>query len=302
MANAVINKEGMYNDDESRELNIDGDWVSLNHFRDDLYNKFNKQISLMLDAKKPRISYTDKGRLEPRRAYRYKFSDQLFKKNQSIPTGDTTVIFLIDGSGSMNSCNRIEKCSAICSAFAKSVNDVTKNQIKFEVFVKSAPALTDDNYGGSFVTLTEVLSNVGIRNQHNDFDKILKLNTSCPFKLEDSKYNEHSFTSEFAVLPALRKYMAKNLTTKNAIVVNLTDGEAYCNLGEEYRSFGSKENGAMRTKYLNSVPHVTVIVGGGIEEGEAKKTYGENRVTCEDGNFVPKLFSMFMKMLESQYE
>jgi len=301
MGNAVINKEGMYSD-ESREIKIGSEYMSVTQFRDDLYNKFNKQISLMLDAKKPRASFTDKGRLEPRRAYRYKFSDQLFKKNQSIPTGDTTVIFMIDGSGSMNSNYRIEKCSAICSAFAKSVNDVTKNQIKFEVFVKSAPALQDDNYGGSFVTLTKVLSNVGLRTQHNDFDKILKLNTSCPFREDDSEYNEHSFTSEFAVLPALRKYMAKKLTTKNAIVVNLTDGEAYCNLGGEYKSFGNKENGAMRTKYLSNVPHVTVIVGDGIRDEEAKQAYGQDRVTIEDENFVPKLFSMFMKMLESQYE
>ena len=302
MANAVINKEGMYNDGESRELKIGGSYMSLNQFRDDLYTKFNKQISLMLDAKKPRTSYTDRGRLEPRRAYRYKFSDQLFKKNQHVPTGDTTVVFMIDGSGSMNSNYRIEKCSAICSAFAKSVNDVTKNQIKFEVFVKHAPAIVDENYGGSFVSLTKVLSNVGVRTQHNDFDKILKLNTCCPFREDDSEHNEHSFTSEFAVLPALRKYMAKKLTTKNAIVVNLTDGEAYCNLGGEYKSFGNKENGAMRTKYLSNVPHVTVIVGNGICDDTADEAYGQNRVTCEDENFVPKLFSMFMKMLESQYE
>lgn len=294
MANAHINKDGMYEDSYKYE--------DTKTFRDDLYSRFNKQISLMLDAKKPRTTFTDKGRLEPRRAYRYNFSKQLFKVNQSVPTGDTTVIFMIDGSGSMNSGQRLQKCSAICSAFAKSVNDVTKNQIKFEVFVKHAPGIQDDNYGGSFVSLTKVLSNVD--RATTDFDKILKLDTRSPFRCEGDNYNEGSFTAEFAVLPALRKYMAKRLTTKNAIIVNLTDGEAYCSLGKGsgWTSFGSKENGAMRTKYLSNIPHVTVIVGGDISEAKADVAYGNNRVECEDSNFVPKLFSMFMKMLESQYE
>tara|TARA_R110000765_G_scaffold79511_2_gene156481 strand:- start:1063 stop:1950 length:888 start_codon:yes stop_codon:yes gene_type:complete len=295
MPTAQINKDGMYDNNNSS-------FQETKAFRDDLYNRFNRQISLMLDAKKPRTTFTDRGRLEPRRAYRYNFSKQLFKVNQSVPTGDTTVIFMIDGSGSMSSGKRLEKCSAICSAFAKSVNDVTKNQIKFEVFVKHAPSIHDDNYGGSFVSLTKVLSNVD--RATTDFDKILKLDTRSPFRCEGDNYNEGSFTSEFAVLPALRKYMAKRLTTKNAIIVNLTDGEAYCSLGmgDNWKSFGTKENGAMRTKYLSNIPHVTVIVGGGISEHQADVAYGNNRVECEDSNFVPKLFSMFMKMLESQYE
>ena len=164
MPTAQINKDGMYDNNNSS-------FQETKAFRDDLYNRFNRQISLMLDAKKPRTTFTDRGRLEPRRAYRYNFSKQLFKVNQSVPTGDTTVIFMIDGSGSMSSGKRLEKCSAICSAFAKSVNDVTKNQIKFEVFVKHAPSIHDDNYGGSFVSLTKVLSNVD--RATTDFDKIL---------------------------------------------------------------------------------------------------------------------------------
>ena len=293
--NLTIDKESMYTDNLRHNFNI-------KEFRDSLYQKFSRNMNLMLDAKKPRTTFTNKGRLEPRRAYRYNFSDQIFKQNQSIPTGDTTVIFMIDGSGSMDGYNRLAKCSAICSAFAKAVNDVTKNQIKFEVFVKSAPCYADNQYGGKFVTLTKVLSNTS--GVVKDFDKILKLDTYAPMKT-DGNDTVSSYTAEFAVLPALRKYMATKLTTKNAIVVNMTDGGAYCELGEWGEtggSFRSKENGQMRTKYLSQIPHVTIMVGDDLDAKTKQRTYGANIVECEDDNFVPQLFKMFMGFLEQSYE
>jgi len=290
----TINKEFMYASEESYGFPI-------RDFRDNLYNRFSRNMMLLLDAKKPRTTFTNKGRLEPRRAYRYNFSDQIFKQNQHIPTGDTTVIFMIDGSGSMDSHKRIQKCSAICSAFAKAVNDVTKNQIKFEVFVKHAPSVSDEQYGGRFVTLTKVLSNT--EGVVKDYDKILKLDTYCPLsqKYDNEESHVSSYTAEFAVLPALRKYMAKRLTTKNAIIVNMTDGGAYCELGG-HLSFRSKENGQMRTKYLSQIPHVTIMVGADISKKEIDQAYGKNIVECEDENFVPSLFKMFMGFLENSYE
>ena len=295
----TIDKECMYSENGSGSYDFD-----VKEFRDSLYQKFSRNMNLMLDAKKPRTTFTNKGRLEPRRAYRYNFSDQIFKQNQSIPTGDTTVIFMIDGSGSMDGYNRLAKCSAICSAFAKAVNDVTKNQIKFEVFVKSAPCYSDDQYGGKFVTLTKVLSNTS--GVVKDFDKILQLDTYAPVKTDEAYNNVSSYTAEFAVLPALRKYMATKLTTKNAIVVNMTDGGAYCELGgqgDDYGlSFRNKENGQMRTKYLSQIPHVTIMVGDDLSKSDRQKAYGANIVECEDDNFVPQLFKMFMGFLEQSYE
>jgi len=291
----TIDKEVMFDEDKfSRRFDVLG-------FRDNLYHKFSRNIMLLLDSKKPRTTFTNKGRLEPRRAYRYNFSDQLFKQNQSTPTGDTTILFLIDGSGSMESSDRIEKCSAICSAFGKAINDVTKNQIKFECFVKHAPPTDDVEYGGRFVTLTKILSNT--KSSIKDFDKILRLTTLSPLKVTDTNRPIGSYTAEFAVLPALRKYMAKNLTTKNAIVVNLTDGGAYCELGKDGTySFRDKENGQMRIKYLSQVPHVTVMVGNDLDEKELAEVYGNNVVECADDNFVPNLFKMFMGFLEDTYE
>lgn len=289
--NFIINKEVMFDED-----NIS--WTR--EFRDNLYQKFSRNMMLLLDSKKPRTTYTDKGRLEPRRAYRYNFSKQLFKQNQSVPTGDTTIIFLVDGSGSMDGHRRIQKCSAICSAFAKAVYHVTKNQIKFEVFVKHAPAISDEQYGNNFVSVTRVMSNV--QRKETDFDKILGLNTYSPFAELGSKYGAGSYTAEFAVLPAIRKFMSKRLTTKNAIVVNLTDGGAYTSLGNDHYEFRSRENGQMRIKYLSQIPHVTVIVGGDLSEKQRDSAYGNSVVEVEDDDFVPKLFKMFMGFLENTYE
>lgn len=288
MSQTLIDLERMYSDEVKRDTQ---------EMFDNLYHRFNKNILMMLDSKKPRTQYTDKGRLEPRRAYRYKFSNQLFKQNQNIPTGDTTLLFLIDGSQSMGNYNRIGKCAAIASAFGKSINDVTKNELKFEVFVKHAPAVWDENYGGSFVSLAKVASNVG--KSYSDFSKLLRLNTNSPFSRDGESVG--SYTSEFSVLPALREYMAKNLTTKNAIVVNLTDGEAYCTLGRG-TGFNNYENGLMRTKYLSQIPHTTVIVDGGMRENFIAEAYGQNVIQCKDHNFVPQLFKTFMSMLEAQYE
>ena len=289
-----VDKEMMYD----KELDSHFDTRS---FRDNLYNRFSRNMLLLLDSKKPRTTFTNKGRLEPRRAYRYNFSDQLFKQNQSVPTGDTTIIFLIDGSGSMSGQNRIEKCNAICSAFAKAVNDVTKNQIKFECFVKHSPSIYDSEYGGSFVTLTKVLSNT--QGAEKDFDKILRLNTDSPLRLGGGD-KVGSYTAEFSVLPALRKYMMKRLTTKNAIIVNLTDGGAFASLGTHRNcvDFRSRENGQMRIKYLSQIPHVTVMVGGELRKKEREIAYGQNVVECEDDSFVPNLFKMFMGFLEQSYE
>ena len=293
----TIDKESIYSE------SIGNYYFDSIEFRDNLYNKFSRSMLLLLDSKKPRTVFTDKGRLEPRRAYRYNFSNNIFKTHQSIPTGDTTIVFLIDGSGSMDSGGRIEKCSAICSAFAKAVNDVAKNQIKFEVFVKHAPCVEDNQYGGSFVTLTNILSNA--KEKVTDYDKILRLNTNSPLSSPDPDDREiGSYTAEFAVLPALRRWMAKDLTTKNAIVVNLTDGEAYCSLGAEGRKvgFNNYTNGQMRTKYLYQVPHVTVVIGRNMNEKEKVYAYGKSVIECEDESFVPNLFKLFMGFLEQSYE
>mgnify|MGYP003675562356 FL=1 len=280
------------------------------NYRDNLSQKFNRQMGLLLESKRPRKVYTSKGRLSTNRAYRFPFSDNIFQQHNSTPKTDTTFVMLVDGSGSMNChahdyegerLSRLEVCSSICSAFAKSTQQVLKNELKFHVFLKSAPSVYNDEYRGSFATLTRVLTNEG---SVNDFDSILALDGSSPlYQIRDKdskKMKDGSFTSEFSVLPALVKWLSKNITTKNVVIINLTDGESYCRLGTDDAvfQFGNEGTRQLRIKYLRGIPNLTMMIGREMKDDAFKEIYGEDSFVAEDG-FETKLFSTLLKQLDS---
>jgi hypothetical protein len=278
-------------------------------YRDYLAYKFNRQMALLMESKRPRKVYSPKGRLSTNRVYRYPFSDNIFQQNNSIPKTDTTFVMLIDGSGSMSSyceehegerMNRLNVCSAICSAFAKSVQDVLKNELKFHVFLKSAPAVYNKDYGGQFTCLTRVLTNEG---KANDFNKILSLDGSSPLYEVDSHgrlQKEGSYTAEYAVLPALMKWFTKNITTKNVVVINLTDGETYCRLGDDDANyqFGNDATRQLRIKYLRGIPNICMMIGREMKDKEFAEIYGQDSFVAKEG-FENKLFSTLLKQLDS---
>ena len=74
----------------------------LTNYRNYLHSSFNRQVGLLLESKRPRPQHSRKGRLDTRRAYRFPFSENIFKTYQDVPSSDTTIIMLIDGSGSMS--------------------------------------------------------------------------------------------------------------------------------------------------------------------------------------------------------
>ena len=171
---------------------------SLESYRNELHSKFNRQISLLLESKAPKKQTTNKGRLNTRLAYRTPFSDAVFTQSQSIPSSDTTIIFLVDGSGSMDCVDnykthsRMEECSAVTSAFAKSVSRVLKDQLKIEVLVKSAPCVSSDNFGieGSYPILTRVYSNA--KGKTKDYDKLLALHCVSPIVNGNGRYKNEN--------------------------------------------------------------------------------------------------------------
>lgn len=274
--------------------------------RDWYYEKFKRHISLLLEQKKNRKVASEKGYLNPRALYKYKFSDNIFQKMIRTQSSDTTIIFLIDGSGSMSSSydtpigaiEAISICGAVASAFAKANRTVLKNQIPVEVFVKSAPSvwgssLTGTQNGG-IVTLSRVFSSKG---RTDDFDRLLKLTTESPIVDKDG-HHDGSYTSEYAVLPALNKWIKKNVKTKKCIVFNLTDGEAYCTLGTDGYQFRSEDTKAMRIKYLRGMPNLTLMLGRSSRgKDRMKDIYGDNMLMCED-DFSGALFKAFSGFLE----
>ena len=272
--------------------------------RNIFYNRFKTQVSLLLESKRPKSFHTDKGRLDPRRVYRHNFSDNIFIRKETTPKGDTTIVMLIDGSGSMDCgvelfnhrVTRLAVCNAVVSAFAKAVNDVLGNEIKIEVFLKSAPPMTGkaitgtDN--GSFVTLTRLFTNS--TNKNLDFDSLCKVDCVSPVNVNGKQAG--SYTAEFSVLPSLLKWMNNNITTKNVVLFNLTDGDAYASLGKDRLSFSDKENKNMRIKYLRNIPNATLSIGSGRNQ-HMVQTYGQNVISADDEGFSTKMFNCFMKFI-----
>jgi len=273
--------------------------------RDWYYDRFKKHISLLLEQKRSRKVDSSKGRLNPRALHKHRFCDAIFQKHVTATSSDTTIVFLIDGSGSMSCTNKtpvgdveaIGICGAVASAFAKANMTVLKNKIPVEVFVKSAPTtwgpqLTGTENGG-MVCLSRVFSS---NKRGLDFDKLLRLTTCSPIE-QDNGCCVGSYTSEYAVLPALNKWIKKNVKTKKCIVFNLTDGEAYCTLGTDQYQFRSDDTKAMRLKYLRGLPNLTLMLGRSNSNVERMKdVYGDNLVVAED-DFSGALFRAFAGFL-----
>jgi len=270
--------------------------------RDILYRNFSNQIGLLLESKRPRQQHSFRGRLDTRRAYRTPFTDIVFHKNISNPSSDTTIVMLIDGSGSMCSSielfgkpmSRMDGCNVVCSAFCKAVNDVLGNQVKVEVFVKSSPDVMSEGVGckdGAFVTLTRAFSNVTKHKQNPD--NLMSLRPMSPIEVDGEDWG--STTPEYAIIPALVQWMKKNVQTKNIVLLNMTDGEAYSSIGATGFTFRNNENKQMRIKYLRGLSNLTLFVGRDLNRKDAEDIYGTNIVCANDDTFVNKMFGVLLK-------
>ena len=269
---------------------------------DILYRNFSRQIGLLLESKRPRTQHTFRGRLDTRRAYRTPFTDIVFKQSLANPSSDTTIVMLIDGSGSMT-CSielfgkhmtRLDGCNAVCSAFSRAVNDVLGNKLKVEVMVKSSPDIISDGMGckdGAFVSLTRVFTNTS--QQKQDPKDLLKVKAYSPVEVEGEDWG--STTAEFSVMPALVEWMKKNVQTKNIVVFNLTDGEAYATLGQSGFTFRNYENKQMRIKYMRGLPNLTLLIGRELKRETAEEVYGQNIVKADGDEFVNKMFQILLK-------
>ncbi len=270
--------------------------------RDIFASKFARNISLLLESKKPKKVYSPKGLLDPRKVYKHSFDDSIFYRKTSTPTSDTTIIFLIDGSGSMdcrafNDMTRLEVCNVLSSAFAKSVKRTLNNEIKVEVFLKSAPSVihkpTTGTDNGAFPVLTRLFTNT--KQGVCDFDTLLKTDTISPMTINGSP--QGSYTAELSVMPALLDFMRKNIVTKNVVLLNITDGESWCELNDY--TFGDAENRQMRMKYLRGMPHLNIMISGRYDESSLRHIYGDNLMTADSDAFHSALFKKLNKLMES---
>ena len=274
-------------------------------------HKFNQKINLLLESKRPRKSYSTKGKLCSRRLYQTPFNDNVFTKFNHIPTSDTTIVFLLDASGSMDSrvpisvgskkeiIRAMSASNAVVSAFAKSIKEVVKDEIKIEVFTKSC-ADVDANgmlgIHGSFPSLTRVYSN---SKGKKDYDRLLGLDTTTPLGIKYSHRGDNEYqstgssTPEYAVLPALFDWIKKNVTTKNVILFNITDGDTYGKVGNVciYNEYTK----SMREKYLRHTDNITLYIGGEVTD-ESKSIYGDNLIGGDVEDFTTPMFNTLIKL------
>ena len=289
-------------------------------YREYLFTKFARNMTSLLESQRPKRYSSNRGLLDTRRLYRHQMEENVFYKKTNVPSSDTTFVFLIDASGSMNAStqieyndswfDRIDVCNAIVSAFAKANKAVLNNRIKMEVFTKSEGGVVFNSFVKGYVPmLSRVFSNV---NGDTDWDKICGLETTAPIKKDSSATG--SYTPEFLTLPALMQWAKKNITTKNMVVINLTDGEVVHQFVPResietykkdrysiscYRAY-NEDTKAFRIKYLRGVPNLTLFLGGGYSdyhENQIKDMYGQNAVCADDNNFDVQMFKTLNTLL-----
>lgn len=294
------------------------------NYRESLYTKFARNMTSLLEAQTPKRYNSNRGLLDPRRLYRHQMDDNVFYKKTSTPSSDTTFVFLIDASGSMSArtdiesnghyLDRIDVCGAICSAFAKADKTVLGNRIKMEVFTKSEAGEVFDSFVKGYVpVLSRVFSNT---KNDTDWDKLCGLQTTAPIKVEGRATG--SYTPEFLLLPSVMEWARKNLTTKNMVLINLTDGEVVHQFVphesiEEYKKHrygiqtfraNDEDTKALRIKYLRGVPNTTLYLSGyhtsEWDNARIKDMYGTNAICASDDTFDNELFKTLNTLL-NQY-
>ena len=101
------------------------------NYREELFRKFTRNMTALLESREPKRYQSNRGLLDPRKLYRHQIDDSVFYKKTSVPKSDTTFLFLIDTSGSMSgytsteyedyNLDRIEIANAIVSASQKQI-------------------------------------------------------------------------------------------------------------------------------------------------------------------------------------
>lgn len=292
-------------------------------YRDELFNKFARNMTSLLESQKPKRYTSNRGLLDPRKLYRHQMDDSVFYKKTSTPNSDTTFVFLVDASGSMSAgtkvshnestLSRLDVCGAICSAFAKANKVVLGNKIKMEVFTKTEAGSCFNSFvKGHVPILSRVFSNV---KNDVDWDKLCSLQTTAP--LRRGTRSSGSFTPEFLLLPTLMEWARKNLTTKNMVIINLTDGEVVHQFVpkesvERYTNGDSRisiktyraqdaDTKSLRIKYLRGVPNTTLFLSGWDtsewHEARIKDMYGTNAICASDETFDVEFFKTLNTLL-----
>jgi len=295
--------------------------------RNHYYRVFSSQIQCLLDQKKPKPKNSIKGLLNPRRVFRYKFNNDIFRVKESKPTHNTTYIFLLDASSSMTEMDKytpgsangkyiqyIQHATAIVSAFALASRKVLgKDSLPIEVLSKTFNSVDfvgmDLPLNGTPFLTRVFSSSVPLTNSHtrklfdglkNPEDALLSVCCNCPI-VGSSGGSQGSWTPEPLVFPAVADFIKNKVTTKNVTIVNLSDGLPMFTLTDTTNGAGyGMLSGMIHRMYnmnLRGVPMVNLLFGG-IHEKDAQMYPGHTHFAT--GSLAPKLMGILKTILNAE--
>ena len=286
MLQVSLNRDAVFN------LQRDRDFTT--SLRDELFNKFSRMIISLQESRKPKRTNSRRGLLNTRKLYRHQIDDQIFYKNPSIPSSDTTFVFLIDTSGSMSYDRNINKANAVVSAFAKANHLLMNDSLKMEVFTKGTPGINMNSYvKGSAPVLSRVYSNSCGK---KDYDRLMNLSLTSPFETSNGS-GRGNYTPEYLLLPALMSWCKKNITTRNMVIINITDGSVQ-HIFNNKTFARDDDTKTLRIKYLRGIPNVTLFVGN-YRESALREMYG-NVVGVDSESFANKFMAILQDLI-SEY-
>ena len=122
-----------------------------------LTKRFKKVFDALEANLKPKTKLSKRGKLKGSRLHMYSYSNKLFtQKDDKFQDFNTTFVFLLDVSGSMNAktegvnntrLSRLGLSKAILKALSISLKKSLKGKIKIEVLLKSCPESKFQEHG-----------------------------------------------------------------------------------------------------------------------------------------------------------
>ena len=274
-----------------------------------LCNQFKRHINMLAERKGSDTEHARGGSLDMSRLYRHTYDDNIFQTTVEAREGDSTIIFLIDASGSMNSrinlppmpgqrscarTTRFEYCNIIVSAFTKAVGEALGNNLRIEVMSKGSDDIaTRGGSGCRGVSLSRTYSSLHQKGSASEgYDGILQV-------LAKNATGGGNNTPELLVLPGLKRWIGENIMSKNIMVVNLTDGQPQGHAGGINHNITASlpTNAAMYRKYGKWMNMITIYMQEQCEESgrpsdeKMQQMYGDDVLNVDFSEFPHQLIT-----------
>jgi hypothetical protein len=265
------------------------------------YSKFSRYAQQLLEYHSFVPELSDKGKLNKRRVPHFLSSDRLFDIRVDEKNSRTTVVILLDGSGSMRmkdsqGVSRFDKAVSVAAAFAKMCEVDLRGKIGVEVYMK-----LQNRYSMGDKEISTPMSFVCYSStQKKSYKKLLSLYCGFPDESGSSSY-----TPENRCLPAIVKDCNRRVPGKK-VFVNLTDGESQDDLvrgcdGSKTTPPNDFQKRLLK-KYTKVIEMYTLLIGFPFVKNHHYQNYGKNVIAANDANFIGTFVKSLKKIMEKDFE